>query len=110
MKVWILTMEVDDYDKHGEFFVQVFRSFPTDKELADADIPKPTIISPTSVGYWVSCSYIKDRWWYLREHVLVESEVSNEDFPDTLTTEEFYSIEDDGNRLSLHNRHLKDII
>jgi hypothetical protein len=32
--VWVLTTEHNDYDQHGEYFVAVFETKPTVKELA----------------------------------------------------------------------------
>ena len=33
MKVWILTSEYNDYDQHGEYFIEVFKNKPTQAQL-----------------------------------------------------------------------------
>jgi hypothetical protein len=33
MRVWILTSEYNDYDQHGEYFLEVYSNTPTVKQL-----------------------------------------------------------------------------
>lgn len=35
IKVWVLTKEYNDYDQHGEYFVEVFLKKPTLAQLAE---------------------------------------------------------------------------
>lgn len=35
-KVWVLTFEVNDYDQHGEYFVDVFAEKPTIEQIIDS--------------------------------------------------------------------------
>lgn len=34
MKVWILTSEYNDYDQHGEYFINAYKEKPTFEDLA----------------------------------------------------------------------------
>lgn len=37
--VWILTRSYNDYNQHGEYFVAVFFTFPSQDELVHAGVP-----------------------------------------------------------------------
>lgn len=41
--VWILTRDYNDYNQHGEYFVEVFASKPTREQLLKCDVPEQDI-------------------------------------------------------------------
>ena len=65
--VWVLTSEYNDYDQHGEYFVEVFRGKPTEDQIADvvgfyAD--SPTVQHILSGG---GREKYEDVWFNLKE-------------------------------------------
>lgn len=63
-KVWVLTQEYNDYDQYGEYFVAVFATKPTAKQL----------MPHTGWYEWAHEHLLdggrvewEDNWYYLRE-------------------------------------------
>lgn len=67
--VWILTEEYNDYDQHGEYFVNVYPSKPTpDQLIADGVNPGETDHVLAGGGR----QKLEYQWFFLREHKLKE--------------------------------------
>ena len=66
--VWILTTEHNDYDQHGEYFVEVFKECPTLDQLRFAGVEGDSL-SHVKQGGGRTDKY-EDQWWYLRKHNL----------------------------------------
>lgn len=66
--VWILTTEHNDYDQHGEYFVEVFKEYPTLDQLRFAGVEEDSL-SHVKQGGGRTDKY-EDQWWHLRKHNL----------------------------------------
>ena len=58
--VWILTVEYNDYDQHGEYFVAVFKDKPTAQMLRDLGVPSNSLEANGRVDW-------EDKWFILKE-------------------------------------------
>ena len=65
MKVWVLTEEYNDYDQHGEYFIEVFRSIPTRHQLLNCYVPESSINHVLNGGGRIEDEY---QWFLLSEH------------------------------------------
>lgn len=66
--MWVLTKEYNDYDQHGEYFVDVFYTIPTRTELATATGFSENDNMITHIlngGGRLDNDY---DWYYLRQH------------------------------------------
>ncbi len=71
--VWILTEEYNDYDQHGEYFVEAFEAKPTTQQLIDAGVEESRTAHVLSGGGRIELgSYYDNQWYHLREHTLKE--------------------------------------
>jgi hypothetical protein len=64
---WILTCKVADHNQHGEYFVAVFWSKPSEVELLEMDFKKDDI---DDLFYFGSCGDLDgqgSREWFLRK-------------------------------------------
>jgi hypothetical protein len=62
--VWTLTCEHNDYNQHGEYFIEVFDKFPTVDQLLLLDVPRNRLRHVMNGGGRVD---YEDEWFYLRE-------------------------------------------
>lgn len=78
MKVWVLTREENDYDQHGDYFVAVFKKFPTLLAIWEAldseeNSGARTGISTNDVELFSHIQkgggrrYPEETWYHLRE-------------------------------------------
>lgn len=68
MKIWILTSEYNDYDQHGEYFINAYKEKPTldvlSKELElDPEFHTGTLEHILNGGGRQQVEYV---WYYLR--------------------------------------------
>ena len=63
--VWILTVEYNDYDQHGEYFVAVFKDKPTAQMLIELNVPTNRLRGVLD-GKGRADS---DRWWFILKEV-----------------------------------------
>ncbi len=69
MTVWILTSSYNDYDQHGEYFVEAFDHKPSIEELScftglDPEFYMPTLEKLLEGGGRMGVEY---KWFYLDE-------------------------------------------
>lgn len=57
--VWILTCEYNDYDQHGEYFVEVFYKEPSEFLLTDAGVNIMDVPILLSTGWTNAGDYIR---------------------------------------------------
>lgn len=62
--IWVLTKEYNDYDQHGEYFVQAWTHKPTNQELWDQGVAQTDTRHVQNGGGRKSDEY---RWHILRE-------------------------------------------
>lgn len=65
--VWVLTEEFNDYDQHGEYFVQVFRDKPTHQQLTTAGVEQRRLNHVLNGGGRKEWEH---QWWYLKKQEL----------------------------------------
>ena len=78
--VWVLTYEINDYDQHGEYFLEVFRDKPSLQQLAEyfgktggLSMPSNTMLAVAFLEHLRNGGGRQDterEWYYLREVVL----------------------------------------
>ena len=66
--VWVLTTEHNDHDQHGEYFVEVFREYPTFEQLEVAGVDSESLPHVKQGGG--RTEKYEDQWWHLRKHNL----------------------------------------
>lgn len=64
MTIWVLTREVNDYDQHGEYFVDAWLDKPTHQTLTLCGVPQNRLRHVLNGGGRVEYEY---EWFYLRE-------------------------------------------
>ena len=65
--VWVLTSEFNDYDQHGEYFLEVYGAKPTDEQLAvhvHNALERQHLLEKGGGRM----SIRDDQWFYLQEH------------------------------------------
>lgn len=62
--VWILTTEYNMYDQCGEYFVEVYSTKPSHRDLASHSVPQNRWRHVLNGGGRV---HVEDQWWHLRE-------------------------------------------
>lgn len=74
MNVWILTSEHNDYDQHGEYFLEVFKDKPTIEQLAVSLNMEINEFTSETLSHILRGGGRRDKnfhdfynWYYLRE-------------------------------------------
>ena len=62
--VWILTVEYNDYDQYGEYFVAVFKDKPTAQTLMELNVPTNRLRGVLDYEGRVGSD---DKWFILKE-------------------------------------------
>jgi hypothetical protein len=62
--IWILTSEFNDYDQHGEYFVDAWLKKPTPQILMSSGVPQNRLRHVMNGGGRVG---VEDLWFFLRE-------------------------------------------
>lgn len=70
ISIWTLTFEVNDYDQHGEYFVDTWLQKPTHKMLFELGVPRNRLRHVLNGG---GRKDYEHKWFYLKEKK-VESE------------------------------------
>lgn len=69
--VFVLTREINEYDQEGSYFVAVFGTKPTRKQLEKVNVPPQFVDHVLRGGGRID---IEDEWFYLEEYNLPEEE------------------------------------
>lgn len=64
MKLWLLTVEYNDYDQHGEYFVDLYLNKPTHQDLTKHKVPTNLLCHVLNGGGLIDDEY---EWWHLTE-------------------------------------------
>lgn len=72
MSVWILTTEYNQYDQHGEYFINVFADKPTRDQLFSEGVCPSEVDRVLNGGGWLPDERVRggSMCWHLREQEL----------------------------------------